>query len=479
MTQPTAPTRAARRAAVRPGPVLAVVCAGVVLASLDMFIVNVALPLVAADLGGSLESLSWVLNGYAIVYAAAPVPAGRLADRSGRKRGFLIGVAVFTVASALCAVATSTAALVGFRVLQALGAALLTPASLSIVLATFPPERRGGAVRTWTAMGGLAAALGPVLGGLLTELDWRWIFLVNVPVGIAAIVAGARLIPDLPGERGRMPDALGAVLLAVAIGVLVLALVQGNDWGWTSARVLGLFALALAAGAAFFARSARHPSPVLELGLLKVRTYALALLCTILFSASFAGMLLSIVLWSQEVWGWTALQTGLAVFPGPLMVPLFAAVAGPLIARLGPGPVIALGNAFFAGGVLLWAVRVGVQPSYADVVVGLLVTGVGVGLTLPTTMATASVSLPPHRFATGAAVVNMVRQVGFAVGVAMIVAILGAGTGASALSTFRTGWVAVAAVALLGAVPALMLRRAPAAVPAPAPAPAASGLAGQ
>ena len=171
MTQPTAPTRAARRAAVRPGPVLAVVCAGVVLASLDMFIVNVALPLVAADLGGRLESLSWVLNGYAIVYAAALVPAGRLADRSGRKRGFLIGVAVFTVASALCAVATSTAALVGFRVLQALGAALLTPASLSIVLATFPPERRGGAVRTWTAMGGLAAALGPVLGGLLTELD--------------------------------------------------------------------------------------------------------------------------------------------------------------------------------------------------------------------------------------------------------------------------------------------------------------------
>jgi EmrB/QacA subfamily drug resistance transporter len=444
--------------------VLAVVCAGVVLASLDMFIVNVALPLVAADLGGSLESLSWVLNGYAIVYAAALVPAGRLADRSGRKRGYLIGVAVFTVASALCAVATSTAALVGFRVLQAIGAALLTPASLSIVLATFPPERRGGAVRTWTAMGGLAAALGPVLGGLLTELDWRWIFLVNVPVGIAAIAAGARLIPDLPGVRGRVPDALGAVLLTVAIGVLVLALVQGNDWGWTSARVLGLFALALVAGAGFLERSARHPSPVLELSLLKVRTYALALLCTILFSASFAGMLLSIVLWSQEVWGWTALQTGLAVFPGPLMVPLFAAVAGPLIARLGPGPVIALGNAFFAGGVLLWAVQVSVLPSYADVVAGLLVTGVGVGLTLPTTMATASVSLPPPRFATGAAVISMVRQVGFAVGVAMIVAILGAGAGAGALTTFRYGWAAVAAVALLGTIPALMLRRAPSAV---------------
>jgi EmrB/QacA subfamily drug resistance transporter len=449
-------------APVRPSLVLAVVCAGVILASLDMFIVNVALPLVAADLGGSLSALSWVLNGYAIVYAAALVPAGRLADRSGRKRGFLVGVAVFTIASACCAAATSTAMLVGFRVLQAVGAALLTPASLSIVLATFPPERRGRAVRIWTAMGGLAAALGPVVGGLLTQLDWRWIFLVNVPVGLAAIAVGTRLIPDLPGERGPMPDALGAVLLTGAIGTLVLALVQGNEWGWTSARILALFGLALAAGAAFFVRSARHPSPVLELSLLRVRTYALALLCTILFSAAFAGMLLSVVLWAQEQWGWTALRTGVAIAPGPLMVPLFAVAAGPLIARAGPGPVIALGNAVFAAGVLWWAATVSVRPDYGDLIGGLLITGAGVGLTLPTTMATASVSLPPHRFATGAAVVNMVRQVGFAVGVAMIVAILGARVaGRSELATFRYGWVAVAAVALLGAVPALLLRRAP------------------
>jgi EmrB/QacA subfamily drug resistance transporter len=449
------------RTPVRPGLVLAVVCAGVVLASLDMFIVNVALPLIAEDLGGSLSALSWVLNGYAIVYAAALVPAGRLADRSGRKRGFLIGVAVFTVASACCAAATNTATLVGFRVLQAVGAALLTPASLSIVLATFPPERRGGAVRIWTAMGGLAAALGPVVGGLLTQLDWRWIFLVNVPVGLAAIAAGVRLIPDVAGERGRVPDALGAVLLTAAIGMLVLALVQGNDWGWASARTVGLFGLALAAGAAFFVRSARHPSPVLELSLLRVRTYALTLMCTILFSAAFAGMLLSVVLWAQEQWGWTALRTGLAVAPGPLMVPVFAIAAGPLIARVGPGPVIALGNAVFAAGVLWWAATVGPQPDYSDLIGGLLITGIGVGLTLPTTMATASVSLPPHRFATGAAVVNMVRQVGFAIGVAMTVAILGARVaGRSELSTFRHGWIAVAVVALLGAVPALLVRRA-------------------
>jgi EmrB/QacA subfamily drug resistance transporter len=453
MTQP-------KGGSARPGLVLAVVCAGVILASLDMFIVNLALPAIAADLGGDLAALSWVLNGYTIIYAAALIPAGRLADRTGRKRGFLVGVLLFTVTSALCAVAANTPMLVGFRVLQAIGAALLTPTSLSIVLATFPPERRGRAVRIWTAMGGLAAALGPMLGGLLTELDWRWIFLVNVPVGVAAVVVGGRVIPALPGERGRRPDTVGAALLTLAIGVLVLALVEGNGWGWGSARIVGLFVLAVLAGAGFLVRSATHASPVLELSLLKVRTYALVLLSMLLFSTAFAGMLLSVVLWAQEQWGWSALRTGLTLAPGPLVVPVFAMVAGPLIARFGPGPVIALGNVVFAAGVLWWAVRVGLTPDYVDLIAGLLVTGVAVGLTLPTLMAAASVSLPPHRFATGAAVASMVRQVGFAVGVALIVAVVGApAAGGEALTAFRHGWFAVAIAAVLAAAPALLLRR--------------------
>jgi EmrB/QacA subfamily drug resistance transporter len=469
MTQP-------KDGSARPSLVLAIVCAGVVLASLDMFIVNLALPAIAVDLGGDLAALSWVLNGYAIIYAATLIPAGRLADRTGRKRGFLIGVLLFTVTSALCAVAANTAMLVGFRVLQAIGAALLTPTSLSIVLATFPPERRGRAVRIWTAMGGLAAALGPMLGGVLTEFDWRWIFLVNVPVGVAACIVGARVIPDLPGERGRRPDTLGSALLTVAIGVLVLALVEGNEWGWGSARIAGLFVLAVLAGTGFVVRSAAHASPVLELSLLKVRTYALVLLSMLLFSAAFAGMLLAVVLWAQDQWGWSALRTGLALAPAPLMVPLFAMVAGPLIARFGPGPVIALGNFMFAAGVLWWAVRIGLAPDYGDLIIGLLVTGVAVGLTLPTLMATASVSLPPHRFATGAAVVSMARQVGFAVGVAVMVAVIGApAPGEDALTAFRHGWFAVIIAVALAAVPALMLRRtdpAPRAAPtAPSPTP--------
>src|SRR3954471_5577367 len=216
----------ARRSAqpASPALVLAIVCAGVVLASLDLFIVNVALPQIARDLGtDELGDLSWVLNGYAIVYAALLVLFGRLADRHRRDLGFLLGVAVFTLASAACAAASSVAMLVAFRVVQAAGAALLTPTSLALVLAAFPAERRQGAVRAWTAVGGAAAALGPVLGGLLVAADWRWVFLVNVPVGLAAIAFGWRLLPRLPGHSTARPDAAGAILLTGGVGALVLA----------------------------------------------------------------------------------------------------------------------------------------------------------------------------------------------------------------------------------------------------------------
>ena len=216
-----------------PNLVLVIVCAGVVLASLDLFIVNVALPQMSRSFGSTgLDSLSWVLNGYAIVYASLLVLFGRLADRFSRKRGFLLGVAVFVAASAACAAATSLPMLVGFRVLQAAGAALLTPTSLGLILATFPAERRQSAVRTWTAVGGLAAALGPAVGGLLVAASWRWVFLVNLPIGVAALIAGWRLLPEVPGHPIPWPDGLSAVLITAGVGALTLGLVEGGSWGW-------------------------------------------------------------------------------------------------------------------------------------------------------------------------------------------------------------------------------------------------------
>src|SRR5215218_10048654 len=215
------PVIASRRDA-SPQLVLVIVCAGVVLASLDLFIVNVALPQMGSDFhlrGSALGDLSWVLNGYAIVYAALLVLFGRVAERYRRERAFLLGVAVFVAASAACGAATSLAMLVAFRVVQAAGAALLTPTSLGLVLASTAPERRHGAVRTWAAVGGLAAALGPVVGGVLVAVDWRWVFFVNVPIGVAALIVGGRWLPHVPGQQVPAPDALGAPLITAGVAL--------------------------------------------------------------------------------------------------------------------------------------------------------------------------------------------------------------------------------------------------------------------
>ena len=245
-----------------PGVVLAIVCAGVILASLDLFIVNVALPDIARDFGhASLGELSWVLNGYAIVYASLLVFFGRLADRHRRNYGFLLGVAIFTAASAACAAATSVPMLVAFRLVQAAGAALLTPTSLGLVLASYPAERRGGAVRTWTAIGGLAAALGPVVGGLLVTVSWRWVFLVNVPIGVAALVVGWLKLPDVPGHPVPRPDALGAVLVTAGVGALTFGLVQGSTWGWGSAGTVAALAASVILLGLFAAHCATSAQP--------------------------------------------------------------------------------------------------------------------------------------------------------------------------------------------------------------------------
>jgi EmrB/QacA subfamily drug resistance transporter len=452
-----------RRADASPLLVLVIVCAGVVLASLDLFIVNVALPDIARDLHErSLGDLSWVLNAYAIVYAAMLVLFGRLSESRRRENGFLLGVAVFTAASAACGAATSLTMLVAFRVLQAAGAALLTPTSLSLVLATTAPERRQGAVRAWTAIGGLAAALGPVVGGLLVAANWRWVFYVNVPIGLVAIAIGWRRLPQVPGHPAPRPDALGALLITAGVGALALGLVKGNDWGWGSAQTIIVLGAAVTALALFALHCARARNPLIDGSLFRIRAFTGSSIVAIVFSIAFGAMLLSLVLWCQDVWGWTALQTGLGVAPGPLMVPLFSfLVAGRLIARYGPGRVIAAGSIIYAAGATWWTVRAGLAADYAgQMLPGMLMTGIGVGLTLPTFMSTGASALPSHSFATGSAVVNMLRQVGLAIGVAVLVAVIGTpATGAQQLSAFQNGWIVIASTAVVAAVSGAVLLR--------------------
>jgi EmrB/QacA subfamily drug resistance transporter len=445
--------------ATNPRLVFAIVSTGIVLATLDQFIVNIAFPSIEHSLHGSVSTLSWVLNGYSIVFAALLVPAGRLADRSGRKRAFLLGVLVFTAASALCAAASSVELLVGARALQGVGAAVMIPSSLGLLLSAYPPERRAGAVRAWAAVTGASAALGPVAGGLLVQASWRWVFIVNVPLGIGAFLVGRRLLPSPAPERGPLPDLLGAAWLAGGIGALSLALVKGQDWGWDKGRVVGALALAVLFGVAFVIRSRNHESPVVELSLLRVRRFALATGAMLVYSAGFSAMLLSTIVWSQTAWGWTPLRTGLLFAPGPLMVPLFAFLGGRASARIGAGATAALGCVSFALGLLFWVDRIELAPHWASAMLpGSLLVGIGVGLTLPTLVAVASTSLPPDRFATGSGAITMARQVGFTLGVAVLVAILGSpATSVARLHAFRSGWIVAAAAALAAAPLALLL----------------------
>jgi MFS family permease len=363
-------------------------------------------------------------------------------------------------------------------VVQAAGAALLTPTSLGLILATTTPERRHSAVRTWAAVGGIAAALGPVIGGVLVAASWRWVFLVNVPIGLLALFVGWRRLPAVPGHQVPAPDPLGAVLITGGIGALSLGLVKGGSWGWGSAATIGVLALSAVALAGFALHNVESPNPLIDRSLFKLRPFTGSSIVALLFSAAFGAMLLSRVVWAQDVWHWSALLTGLSIAPGPIMVPICSfLVAGPLIARFGPGPVIAAGSTIFAAGVAWWALVAGLEPDYVgEMLGGILLTGIGVGLTLPTLVATGSASLPASAFATGSAVVNMFRQIGLAVGVAVLIAVLGSPQSpAAVLTAYQRAWIVTASIALAGGVVGLALltaRRRPVDLAAPA-APAA------
>jgi EmrB/QacA subfamily drug resistance transporter len=369
------------------------------------------------------------------------VPAGRWADRVGRKRAFLGGLAVFTLASAACAAAPSVGVLVGARVVQAGGAALLMPASLGLLLPEFPAEKRGLALGLWAAVGGTAAAAGPVIGGLLVELSWRWVFLVNLPVGLIAIVAGARVLGEIREAAAPRPDALGSVLLTGAVGTLIGAIVQGPDWGWTSARVLGLLAVAAVLAAAFAIRSGRVEVPVVEPELLRVRAFAAANAAGLFFFVGFAAMLLGSVLFLTEVWGESALTAGLMIAPGPATAALFAVIGGIVSGKVGPRVVGAIGTLLFALGGVWFATRLGAEHRFGtDYLPGMIIGGAGVGLVNPALAGAATAQLPPTRLATGTAVLTMSRQLGSALGIALLVAVIGTPAPGAAVDAFREAW---------------------------------------
>ena len=274
------------------------------------------------------------------------------------------------------------------------------------------------------------------------EASWRWVFLVNVPVGLVTLFIAARALREHREPAGTpRPDLLGALLLAVAIGLLSLGIVKGPDWGWDSARVVGSFAAAAALIPLFVLRSARHRAPVVELPMLRVRSFAVANLGALLFFASFSAMLLGGVLFLTGVWRYSVLEAGLALAPGPLMAAIFSFPSGKLNDRFGPRAVGVPGALIFALGGVWWIWQVGAEPNYAaELLPGMLLTGIGVGLTIPTLSSAAVASLPPNRFATGTAVFGMSRQIGTVLGVSILIAILGDQTSGDALARFDNAW---------------------------------------
>jgi EmrB/QacA subfamily drug resistance transporter len=425
-----------------------IVCVGVFMSSLDLFIVNIAFPAIGKHFGGaSLSSLSWILSGYAIVFAALLVPAGRWADTFGRKRAFLLGLGVFVAASTACALAPSVGFLIAARIVQAAGGALMLPTSLGLMLPEFGPEERHVAIGVWAATGGIAAAAGPPLGGLLVQADWRLVFLVNVPVGLAGLLFGLRTLAERREVGGARPDLLGAGALIVAIGSLVVAIVKGQEWGWSSATTLILLAVTGVLLPAIWWRSERHVAPVVEPAMLRVRSFGLAVGASVLFFGGFGAMLLAGVLFLTGVWHEQVLTAGLMLFPGPAMATAFSVPSARLGARVGyriPGVV---GSLLFAAGSVFYITQTGDRPAYVtEYLPGMLISGAGVGLVIPTLTGAGASSLAPERFATGAAVLTMGRQIGAALGVAVLVAVLGTTT--STAADFHSAWLITVAGAL-------------------------------
>lgn len=417
------------RAAASPWPVFWVASVAVFLVSLDSTMLFAAFgALRGAFPAASAADLSWVLNAYTVVYAAMLIPAGGLADTHGRKRVFMLGVTLFLAASAACGLAGSVGWLIAARVLQAVGAALLTPSSLSLVLEAFPQSKRAIAVSLWSAVGGLAAAVGPSLGSLVIDaIGWQWAFYINLPMGAVSLWRGASLLTEsAPATTRRRVDVVGMALLIVAVGALALAIVQANSPHWPRTDLIAVAVTGVLALAAFVAWARKASAPLVDLGLFRNRTYSAVNLATLSFGIAFSMMFFTFFLYMTGVWHYSLPRAGLAITPGPLMVMPVAIVTGRLAGRLGHRPFLIGGALFFAAcGLWFWLVP-GMEPSYVrDWLPGLLLSGTGVGMLIPSLSGAAVSGLPSRHFAVGSAVNQATRQIGSVLGVAIVVVLVG------------------------------------------------------
>ena len=449
----------------RSGATVTIVVAafGAFLAFMDSTVVNVAFPsLESAYPHATVGDLSWVLNGYNIVFAGLLVLAGRFADLLGRRRLFAIGLVVFTVMSALCAASTAVAMLIVFRVLQGAGAAMLVPASLGIVIHASPAERRSHALSLWAAAGALAAGLGPPIGGALVDLyNWRLVFVINVPLGILGWYLTRHVVLEsrAPGRRA-MPDLRGALALSLGLSLLTLGIVEGSSWGWSSAGVVACFVVAALSALATAQSSRRHPSPILDPRVLAVRGFAVSTLVVVACGFGQYAYLLTHILWLHEVWGYSLLVSGLAVAPGAVVAALSAVPFGKLADRVGPRAIVVPGALVWAGAFVWYSTRVGVHPDFLGAwLPGQVLSGIGVGATLPVATSGGLATVPAGRYATVAAVSTSARQIGGVLGIAALAVLLTGYTRLTFAGDLRHGWEMAAGSFTAAAVIALFFGR--------------------
>ncbi len=449
---------------------LAAVSLGLFMIMLDNTVVNVALPSIQHDLGLSLSELEWVVAGYALTFAAFMLTGGKLADLLGRRLMFVAGLAIFTAASLTCGLATGPEMLIGARVVQGVGAALMNPATLSIITATFPARQRGTAIGIWAGVSALALAIGPLVGGLLSEhVDWSWIFFVNVPVGVIAIVAAYLFIDESKDtSHGQRPDVPGLVSSGVGLFALTYGLIEANSYGWTSTRIVGAFAIAVAALVAFVVLELAQRRPMLDLRLFRDSTFTGANVAMLLVALAMFGVFFYVSLYVQQILGYSPVEAGASFLPATLLIAFLAPVVGRQSDRIGSRWLTGGGMLLLAVSLVLFS-RLDTGSTYWAILPGLLVMGVGMAMTMTPTTAAAMSSVPRDQAGVGSAVLNSMRQVGGSLGIAVtgaIVAHVSAGSLADGhtrpvafVDGFQAGLEVAAGIAVAGAVIAVATMR--------------------
>ncbi|HTR74635.1 MAG TPA: MFS transporter [Solirubrobacterales bacterium] len=440
---------------VRRALVLAICCMSILMVGLDVTILNVALPSIQSEFGASVSGAQWTIDAYTLVIACLLMLAGSTGDRFGRRRTFQVGLATFTLGSLLCSVAPGLGWLIAFRMLQAVGGSMLNPVAMSIVTNVFTePRDRARAIGWWGGVAGVSIAGGPLLGGLLVQLiDWRAVFWINIPVGIAAIFLTSRFVPESRAPHPRRFDPVGQMLMILTLGLLVFGIIEAPNHGWGSDLIIACFAVSLICGALLVFFEARHPEPLIDLRFFRSPPFSGAAVVSICAFVSLGGFLFLNTLYLQDVRGFSPLHAGVALLPMAALMMVFSPLSGRLVGHRGPRPSLVIGGAAVLAAGLISAIPSG-EPSDARLIVAFALVGTGLGWVNAAITNTAVAGMPREQAGVAAAVASTTRQLGSALGVAIIGSVIAdhvttVTAGAAFTSAQRVSWAIIALCGLI------------------------------